>query len=219
MKKIISILSAALLVLLTCVPAYATEPVSEVPGNADLSVYARYVDNTDFSVIAIDDSGSGSITLPDGTEITVSGAADRLVIEEVTAREALDWAAQQLDGRAKDFSLFQVCRIDENGEAQPVNGVTVTIKPKNDTADSVYTVSDGKTGKLQCKTETGAVTFTTDGAAFYALCRDAKVTPDGKSPQTGDNSALALWTALLLVSGGAGILITTCGRKKRHSEC
>ena len=37
------------------------------------------------------------------------------------------------------------------------------------------------------------------------------------SPQTGDNSNLALWVSLLFVSGGAGILATVCGRKKKRS--
>ena len=74
MKKIFSILSAVLLALLVCVPAYAAETIDEVPGHTEISVYAKYVDNTDFTVILTDDNGGGSITLPDGTEISVGGA-------------------------------------------------------------------------------------------------------------------------------------------------
>ena len=37
------------------------------------------------------------------------------------------------------------------------------------------------------------------------------------APQTGDNSNLALWVSLLFVSGGAGIVATVCGRKKKRS--
>ena len=37
------------------------------------------------------------------------------------------------------------------------------------------------------------------------------------SPQTGDNSNLALWVSILFVSGGAGIVATVCGRKKKRS--
>lgn len=37
-----------------------------------------------------------------------------------------------------------------------------------------------------------------------------------KSPQTGDNSNLTLWFALLLASGGAGIFTTVYGRKKKR---
>ena len=38
-----------------------------------------------------------------------------------------------------------------------------------------------------------------------------------KSPQTGDNSNLLLWIALLFVSGGAVTVTTVCGRKKKRS--
>ena len=37
------------------------------------------------------------------------------------------------------------------------------------------------------------------------------------SPETGDNSNLALWFALLLVSGGAVTATTVYGRKKKRS--
>ena len=38
------------------------------------------------------------------------------------------------------------------------------------------------------------------------------------SPQTGDNSNLALWVAMLFVSGGAGILTTVYGRRRTCGE-
>ena len=39
-----------------------------------------------------------------------------------------------------------------------------------------------------------------------------------KSPQTGDTSNLALWTALLFVSGGAAIGTTVVSRKKKYNR-
>ena len=41
---------------------------------------------------------------------------------------------------------------------------------------------------------------------------------DTDSPQTGDNSLMALWMALLFVSGGAVIGTTLVSKKKKHSE-
>ena len=38
-----------------------------------------------------------------------------------------------------------------------------------------------------------------------------------KSPQTGDNSNLLLWIALLFISGGAVTATTVYGRKKKRS--
>ena len=44
----------------------------------------------------------------------------------------------------------------------------------------------------------------------------AKLPDDSKSPQTGDNSNLTLWIALLFISGGAVTATTVYGRKKKR---
>ena len=46
----------------------------------------------------------------------------------------------------------------------------------------------------------------------------AKLKDDSKLPQTGDTSNLALWLALLFVSGGAAIGTTVVSRKKKYSK-
>ena len=46
----------------------------------------------------------------------------------------------------------------------------------------------------------------------------AKLKDDSKSPQTGDTSNLALWIALLFVSGGAAIGTTIVSRKKKYNK-
>ena len=46
----------------------------------------------------------------------------------------------------------------------------------------------------------------------------AKLKDDFKSPQTGDTSNLALWIALLFVSGGAAIGTTVVSRKKKYNR-
>ena len=45
-----------------------------------------------------------------------------------------------------------------------------------------------------------------------------KLKDDSKSPQTGDTSNLALWIALLFVSGGAAIGTTVVSRKKKYNR-
>ena len=45
----------------------------------------------------------------------------------------------------------------------------------------------------------------------------AKLKDDSKSPQTGDTSNLALWIALLFISGGAAIGTTVVSRKKKYN--
>ena len=46
----------------------------------------------------------------------------------------------------------------------------------------------------------------------------AKLKDDSKPPQTGDNSNLMLWIALLFISGGAAIGTTVVSRKKKYNR-
>ena len=46
----------------------------------------------------------------------------------------------------------------------------------------------------------------------------AKLKDDSKLPQTGDTSNLALWIALLFISGGAAICTTVVSRKKKYNR-
>ena len=45
----------------------------------------------------------------------------------------------------------------------------------------------------------------------------AKLPDDSKSPQTGDNSNIILWIALLIISGGVLTCVTVFDKRKRHS--
>ena len=45
----------------------------------------------------------------------------------------------------------------------------------------------------------------------------AKLPDDSKSPQTGDNSNIILWIALLIISGGIMKGVTAFGKNKKHS--
>ena len=44
-----------------------------------------------------------------------------------------------------------------------------------------------------------------------------KLAEEADSPKTGDTSNLALWIALLFISGGAVIGTTVVGKKQKHS--
>ena len=54
-------------------------------------------------------------------------------------------------------------------------------------------------------------------AALEKKTASTKPGTSDKSPQTGDTSNLALWIALLFVSGGAAIGTTAVRRKKKYS--
>ena len=65
--------------------------------------------------------------------------------------------------------------------------------------------------------ENGYIVFETSHLSQYGII--ATNTGNGtKSPQTGDNSNLALWFAVLLISGGAVIGTTVISRKKKYNS-
>ena len=55
-------------------------------------------------------------------------------------------------------------------------------------------------------------------AALEKKPADTKPGTSDKSPQTGDTSNLALWIALLFISGGAAIATTVVSRRKKYSR-
>ena len=222
MKKIISVIAAVLFSVPACISVCAAETVSEAPGNADLPIYARYADNTGFNIVPTDEKGTGGISLPDGTEITVSGADkanSRLVVEEITEKEALDWIAGQLKDKADDARAYHVFWLNDDGSSQPTDGVKMSIRQAENTADAVFSLNGERASKLNAGIKNGTVTFTTDGSSFYALCKGSVTTePEVKPPQTGDNGDLFLWITLLFVSGGIITYAAVEGKRKKAQD-
>lgn len=67
----------------------------------------------------------------------------------------------------------------------------------------------------------GCGKYFADAAATKDIAKDDtrtdKLPDDPKSPQTGDNSNLMLWVALLFISCGAAIGTTVVSKKKKHN--
>ena len=102
-----------------------------------------------------------------------------------------DFIRAQLDGKT----------LEENNYTVKEGSTVVTLK-----ADYVDTLSVGEhTIGIVSTNGTATTTFTVDAKAV--------VDNDTKSPQTGDNSHMALWLALLFVSGGALIITGIYSRK------
>lgn len=64
--------------------------------------------------------------------------------------------------------------------------------------------------------ENGYIVFETNHLSQYGIIATNTVN-ETKSPQTGDNSSLALWFSIMLVSGGAVIGTMVVSKKKRCS--
>ena len=104
-----------------------------------------------------------------------------------------DFLRVELDGKTLDEKYYTVKE----------GSTIVTLK-----ADYVATLSVGEhTIGIVSTNGTATTTFTVNAKAV--------VDNDTKSPQTGDNSHMAFWIALLFVSGAGVIGTTVYGKKKR----
>ena len=62
------------------------------------------------------------------------------------------------------------------------------------------------------------ITLTVSDGSDYTIVIPSEKTEEATPPQTGDDSNVSLWLALLFVSGGAVMATTIVGRKKRRAE-
>ena len=175
LKKVITAMSAAVLVLSCGMTAFAAEAnLNTDTEQKDIGVYVKYVDNTVWNTVPTDEDGDGSATLPDGTEIEISNAdktKGQLVIDPITDKEALDWVNSVTDGKVKAPQAFHIYYLYDNGNMTNADGVSVTIKPGNTLQNPVvYSLkSDGSLSLLSADVKNGTVTFTTDGSPYYVL--------------------------------------------------
>ena len=114
----------------------------------------------------------------------------------------------------KDKAKCEVCGA-EYGELDPKNHTNLKHFPAN----AATKTTEGNIEYWYC-----------DGCGKYYSDKDgtkeikkadtvtAKLKDDSKLPQTGDISNLALWIALLFVSGGAAIGTTIVSRKKKYNK-
>ena len=101
--------------------------------------------------------------------------------------------------------------------AQSVESGSKATKPANPTA-SGYTFG-GWYADATFSTKFDFNSAITANTTVYAKWTKNSVTPtDPTSPQTGDNSNMFLWIALLFVSGGALVGTTVYGKKRKRAE-
>ena len=79
-----------------------------------------------------------------------------------------------------------------------------------------YILNDEIKETMPATIENGYIVFETSHLSQYGIIA-TNIVNGTKSPQTGDNSNLALWVTVLAISGGAVIGVTVIGKKKKHS--
>lgn len=187
----------------------------------DIDVYVRYEDNTPWNVVSTDENGNGTLTLSDGTEITVKGAdktKGKLVVDPITEKEAVEWLSFVSSGKVTDARLFHIYYLDSENNMLSADGVTVTIKfksvPKSLEACTVNTKGTVKT--LSSKVENNGITFTADSNPYYVFGEKVETAPvpDGNSPSTDYNSHISLWLFALTLGGGIAFAVIYRKKKK-----
>lgn len=231
-RKTTTFLTATALLCACAMAAFAEEShlTAEEP-ETGIGVYVKYVDNTQSNAIPTDDPGNGTATLPDGTEIEISGADSskgRLVIDLIEDREALEWLGGLVAGKAGDITAYHIYYLEADGSLSPADGVTVTVKPKMKLKNPVgYGVEpDGEPEELSVKSSKGSLRFAVNGKPYYVLGEKARpdstpgTTPGGSSsPKTGDISMTTRWAVLLLATTAlTGLTIWDKKRKENPTE-
>ena len=114
----------------------------------------------------------------------------------------------------KDKAKCEVCGA-EYGELDPKNHTNLKHFP----AKAAIKTTEGNIEYWYCE---GCGKYFSDKDGTKEIKKadtvTAKLKDDSKSPQTGDTSNLALWIALLFVSGGAAIGTTIVSRKKKYNK-
>ena len=114
----------------------------------------------------------------------------------------------------KDKAKCEICGA-EYGELDPKNHTNLKHFP----AKAATKTTEGNIEYWYCE---GCGKYYSDKDGTKEIKKadtvTAKLKDDSKSPQTGDTSNLALWIALLFVSGGAAIGTTVVSRKKKYNR-
>lgn len=197
--------------------------------------------------VTLDKNGSFVLSSADGEQrIIVTDKAGNTAEMTVTVNDGHtygEWVSNG-DGTHTRKCTVDGCT---GSETKDCSGGTATCKDKAkcEVCGKTYGELDAKNHANLKHVPAKAATRTSEGNIEYWYCsgckkyyKDAKATqeikqadtvtaklPGGtvkpgadKSPQTGDNSNLLLWIALLFISGGAAIGTTVVSRKKKYNR-
>ena len=197
--------------------------------------------------VTLDKNGSFVLSSADGEQrIIVTDKAGNTAEMTVTVNDGHtygEWTSNG-DGTHTRKCTVDGCT---GSETKDCSGGTATCKDKAKCAvcGKTYGELDAKNHANLKHIDAKAATRTAEGNIEYWYCsgckkyyKDAKATQEikqadtvtaklsggtvkpgaDKSPQTGDNSNLLLWIALLFVSGGAAIGTTVVSRKKKYNR-
>lgn len=149
-------------------------------------------------------------------------------------KEALETAEKALEGALRDFEGNYTDEEQEDLETrlETVKAVLAAIGNAEKAAEEIGKLPSADDAKLSDKSNLDRVKKLLEGLTENEkamLDKDAlgkvdalvekiqKLAEEANSPKTGDTSNLALWIALLFISGGAVIGTTVVSKKQKHS--
>ncbi len=187
MKKITAVLAAAIAASMSLTAYAANARLDAENPSGDGDVHAIYTENTPWNEVPLDENGSGSAQLPDGTDVSVNDgdSSRRLIIDPITEQEALGWISGVMGEKYENLLAYNIYYL-ENGEAYPADGVRVTISAERDFTFSLKT--DGTSNGLLTDFGSADMTFKTDGSPFYVLCTEAADDSSDNSDASGSSS-------------------------------
>ena len=149
--------------------------------------------------------------------------SDEKTHTRICKRDASHTETENCHGGTADCTHKAVCTVcgGEYGELDPKNHTNLKHFP----AKAATKTTEGNIEYWYCS---GCKKYYKDATATQEIKQADTVTAKlsggtvkpgaDKSPQTGDNSNLLLWMALLFVSGGAAIGTTVVSRKKKYNR-
>ena len=149
-------------------------------------------------------------------------------------KEALETAEKALEGALRDFEGNYIDEEQEDLETrlETVKAALAAIGNAEKAAEEIGKLPSADDAKLSDKSDLDRVKKLLEGLTENEkamLDKDAlgkvdalaekiqKLAEEANSPKTGDTSNLALWIALLFISGGAVIGTTVVSKKQKHS--
>ena len=177
-----------------------------------VTITEKYVDTVTVNgtEVTLDENGSFTLSPADGGQkIVVTDNAGNTAEMTVTVNDGHTGGKATCTERA----VCEVCG-KAYGEPDPKNHTDL----KHISAKAATEDAEGNIEYWYCS---GCNQYYSDKDGTKEIAKSATVTaklPDEpKSPQTGDNSNLMLWIALLFISGGAVVGTTVVSKKKKHS--
>lgn len=220
MKRLIAIFTVFLILSLCAVPCLAAE-LTQVGASDSHTVYASYRYSSDENVYnaALKD-GKYTITTGDGLTFTVTpdspdaGLVLVLRMIPVTDKAAYEWFQSCTSEIGSNILPFDIFFINADGSRAELTGsikIEVTLPDGYGNPVVCYLSTDGRTTVLDSSVKDGVITFSTNHNSYYVIAQKT-----GDSPQTGDNSNMLLWLALLVISGGV-LTALFVSHKKRNT--